>query len=113
MLLGSVGGRSVERRAPLGRVACELADFVYLTADDPDGEDPAAICEQMLAGMAEPTRATLLTDRRAAILRAVREMRAGDVLLILAKSHGAGQLVRGCYLPFDERDAVSAALAYV
>lgn len=113
VLLGSVGGRAKWRRAPLGRTACALADFVYLTADDPDGEDPAVICAEMLEGMAEPTRAAVLTDRRAAILRAVREMREGDVLLILAKPVGTGQLVRGRYSPFSERDEVSAALAYI
>lgn len=113
VLLGSVGGRAKERRAPLGRTACALADFVYLTADDPDGEDPASICEQMLDGMDEPARAVILTDRRAAISRAVREMREGDVLLILAKPADVGQLVAGRYLPFDERAEVAAALALV
>jgi len=113
VLLGSVGGRAKERRAPLACVACELADFVYLTADDPDTEDPAQICEQMLAGMAEPARAVILSDRRAAIIRAVREMREGDVLLLLAKSANVGQLVGGRYLPFSEVDAVSVALASV
>ncbi len=111
VLIGSVGGRAKARRAPLGRVACELADFVYLTADDPDGEDPAEICAQMLETMAEPARAVILTDRRIAIARAVREMREGDVLLILAKPAEAGQLVKGRYLPFAERDEVAAALA--
>ena len=111
VLLGSVGGRAKERRLPLGRTACALADFVYLTADDPDGEDPALICEEMLRGMEEPARALVLTDRRAAIVRAVRELREGDVLLILAKSHGAWQLVQGRQLPFEERAHVKDAFA--
>ena len=113
VLLGSVGGRAKERRLPLGRTACALADFVYLTADDPDGEDPAAICEEMLHGMEEPARALILTDRRAAIARSVAEMREGDVLLILAKTHGAWQLVQGRRLPFDERAEVSGAFGLI
>ncbi len=113
VLLGSVGGRAIQRRAPLGRVACALADFVYLTADDPDTEDPQKICEEMLAGMAEPARAVILTDRRAAISRAVREMREGDVLLLLAKPVETGQLVQGRYLPFCERVVVREAMALI
>lgn len=113
VLLGSVGGRAKERRAPLGRMACKFADFVYLTADDPDAENPADICEQMLDGMKEPARAVILPDRRKAISRAVRELREGDVLLILAKPTDAGQLVRGRYHPFDERAEVESALALV
>ena len=111
VLLGSVGGRAVHRRSELSHVAEEMADRVYLTADDPDLEDPAQICEQMRLAMREPMRATVLTDRRVAILRAVREMRPGDLLLILAKPYPAGQLVGGEYLPFDERAVVTEALA--
>ena len=111
VLLGSVGGRAKERRVALARVAEELADRVYLTADDPDAEDPAQICEQMRLAMREPMRATVLSDRRAAILRAVREMRPSDLLLILAKPYAIGQLVAGEYLPFDERVTVAEAIA--
>lgn len=111
VLLGSVGGRARERRVPLGRTACALADFVYLTADDPDGEDPVQICQEIMAGMSEPTRAVILPDRRTAILRAVRELREGDVLLILAKSADKGQLVGGCYHPFDDRAEVKASFS--
>ena len=111
VLLGSVGGRAKHRRGALARTAEALADHVYLTADDPDFEDPSHICEQMRLAMSEPLRATVQTDRRVAILRAVREMRPGDLLLILAKPYPAGQLVGGEYLPFDERAVVAEALA--
>jgi UDP-N-acetylmuramoyl-L-alanyl-D-glutamate--2,6-diaminopimelate ligase len=86
-------------------------DHLYLTADDPDFEDPASICAQMQDAMREPSRATVIPDRRTAILRAVREMRPFDLLLILAKPYPIGQLVGGRYLPFDERAAVKEALA--
>ena len=111
VLLGSVGGRAKERRSSLGKAACDGADFVYLCADDPDGEDPQSICEQMREGMSEPERCVILTDRRAAIKRAVREMREGDVLLILSKGQEQGQLVQGRYLPFSEREVLAEALA--
>ena len=111
VLLGSVGGRAKARRAALARAAEQWAEHLYLTADDPDLEDPARICTEMLDAMQEPLRATVLTDRRAAILRAVREMRPGDLLLILAKPYPAGQLIHGVFHPFDERQAVLDALA--
>ncbi len=111
VLLGSVGGRSKERRTALIRVAERLADHLYLTADDPDSEDPASICLEMQRAMQEPLRADVIPDRRAAILRAMREMRPRDVLLILAKPYPAGQLVGGCRLPFDEREVVARVLA--
>ena len=109
VLLGSVGERARYRRAELGRTACEHADFVYLTADDPDTEDPVGICTEMQAGMREPLRSVILPDRRAAITRAVREMRPGDLLLLAGKGSAAYQLIAGERLPFCERDIVALA----
>ena len=111
VLLGSVGGRAKARRAALARVAERFADHLYLSADDPDMEDPLQICSEMRDAMCEPMRADVITDRRTAILRAVREMRGGDLLLILAKPAPAGQLVGGRLLPFDERQIVKEAFS--
>ncbi len=112
VLLGSVGNRARERRAALGAAACRGADFVYLTADDPDTEDPEMICEQMRAGMGkEVGRCCVLPDRRAAILRAAHEMRPGDVLLLAGKGADRFQLIGGRRLPFCEREIVSEAFS--
>ena len=45
--------------------------------------------------------------------QSVREMREGDVLLLLAKPVEAGQLVQGRYLPFCERVVVREAMALI
>ena len=111
VLLGSVGGRAVSRRAALGRTAGDLADFVYLTADDPDTEDPVAICNAIRDGMREPDRSVILPDRREAILRAMREMRPGDLLLLAGKGSADTQLIDGCRRPFSEREIVREGLA--
>ena len=110
VLLGSVGGRARARRVALARVAEKGADHVYLTADDPDFEPVEQICEQMRGAMQEVLRAEVIADRRTCILRAVREMRPGDVLLILAKPCDKGQLIQGRFQAFDEREIVRLAL---
>ena len=106
VLLGSVGGRAVSRRPLLGEVAERYADAVYLTADDPDAEDPAAICADILRGMKKGERACVIPDRREAILRAVRELRPGDILLLAGKGRDTRQLIGGSRLPFREREIV-------
>jgi len=111
VLLGSVGGRAAFRRAPLARAAELYADFVYLTADDPDFEPPEQICTQMLQAMSEPERACALPDRKAAICRAVQELRPGDVLLITGKAYPQTQLIGGVAYPFDDAAAVREILA--
>lgn len=102
VVVGSVGGRAFERRAPLGRAAATCADLVYLTADNPDDESPVKICEEMAAGIDEPWRFVVLPDRAAAIRRAVLEMRPGDTLLIAGKAREDYQLLGGKRVPFDE-----------
>ncbi len=106
VLLGSVGGRAHSRRMALGRVAAEYADFVYLTADDPDAEDVRSICAQMLDGMAQPERAVVIPDRVAAIKRGVSDLRPGDVLLLFGKGSLDFQLIGGVRTPLNEKNAV-------
>lgn len=102
VLLGSVGGRARARRIPLGRVAAEYADHIYLSADDPDTEDPRAICEEMLQGIEEPERAEIIPDRKEAISRAIFDLCPGDVLLLFGKGNADFQLIGGVRTPLNE-----------
>ena len=110
VLLGSVGGRARDRRASLGKAAAEYADFVYLTADNPDCEDPASICEDVMKGMEDRARCCVIRDRRQAIERAVLEMRPGDTLLLAGKGGEDFQLIQGKKEKFSEREIVAKAL---
>ncbi len=89
----------------MGRAAVEGADVAVLTSDNPRSEDPLVILEQMSqpGALVEP-------DRRAAIERAVREARPGDVLVVAGKGHETGQDVGGTVTPFDDRDVLRQAL---
>lgn len=113
VLLGSVGGRAAFRRAPLARAAQQYADFAYFTADDPDFEAPERICMEMLQACFEPERVCILPDRKAAIRRAVQELRPGDVLLITGKAYPQAQLIGGVEYPFDDAAVVREILAQI
>ena len=113
VLIGSVGGRARERRAALGKAAVQYADYVYLTADDPDCEDPRLICEDMMRDVADSDRCCVIPDRGKAIERAVLEMRPGDTLLLAGKGGERFQLVRCVREPFDEREIVARAIALI
>jgi UDP-N-acetylmuramoyl-L-alanyl-D-glutamate--2,6-diaminopimelate ligase len=52
-----------------------------------------------------------IVDRGAAIERAVREARPGDVVLIAGKGHEKYQVIGDKSLPFDDVEAARAALA--
>lgn len=107
-LCGSVGGRTQCRRAELGAVADELADFTYLTADDPNFEPVEDICRDMAAAFAPSflPRYKIIPDRAAAIREALDELRAGDILLLAGKGDETVQRIGGQALPHSDRAVV-------
>ena len=71
-LFGCGGDRDAGKRPLMGEVATRLADLVYVTDDNPRGEDPGAIRRAVLA--AAPG-AIEIGDRRQAIAAAIAEFR--------------------------------------
>jgi UDP-N-acetylmuramoyl-L-alanyl-D-glutamate--2,6-diaminopimelate ligase len=113
VVFGAGGERDAGKRAPMGRIAAELADLVVVTDDNPRGEDPAAIRGEILAGATEAggaARVVEIGDRRAAIDHAVAWAGPGDVVLITGKGHETGQSGGGQTRPFDDRVELAAAL---
>jgi UDP-N-acetylmuramoyl-L-alanyl-D-glutamate--2,6-diaminopimelate ligase len=107
-VFGAGGDRDPGKRPLMGRIASELADVPILTSDNPRSEDPAAIAEQVLAGMSGEPEVEL--DRRAAIVRAIEQAEPGDVVVIAGKGHERGQEIAGRIVPFDDREVASEAL---
>ena len=113
-LFGCGGDRDPSKRAPMGRVAGELSDFAILTSDNPRSEDPLRIIADVETGLRGGSAAWLTeADRAAAISAAVREARAGDVVLIAGKGHETTQVLAGCTVAFDDRQAVRTALCEI
>ena len=117
VVFGAGGNRDPGKRAPMGRIAAELADLVVVTDDNPRDEDPAAIRSAILAGASEAlgpagssAQLVEIGDRRAAIAHAVGWARPGDVVLVAGKGHETGQTSGGHTRPFDDRQELGAAL---
>ena len=107
-VFGAGGERDAGKRPQMGRIASELADVPILTSDNPRSEDPAAIADQVLAGMSGEPQVEL--DRRAAIARAIELAEPGDVVVIAGKGHERGQEIAGRIVPFDDREVAGEAL---
>jgi UDP-N-acetylmuramoyl-L-alanyl-D-glutamate--2,6-diaminopimelate ligase len=110
VVFGCGGDRDRAKRPVMGRVARAGADEVWVTSDNPRGEDPLAIAEEILAGSGGaggPVHVEL--DRRAAIAAALAAARPGDSVLVAGKGHETTQTRGGQVVPFDDR-AVARAL---
>jgi len=91
-------------------VAQRLADHVVITNDNPRTESPAAIIEQIVAGLADADAATVIEDRAAAIGWALSEAAAEDTVLIAGKGHENYQLIGTERLDFSDYGAAEANL---
>ena len=108
VVVGAGGDRDRGKRAPMGRLASELADVAIVTSDNPRTEDPEAIAAEMVAGRDGELEVEL--DRAAAIARAIELARPGDVVLIAGKGAEQGQEFADRTVPFDDREAAKEAL---
>jgi UDP-N-acetylmuramoyl-L-alanyl-D-glutamate--2,6-diaminopimelate ligase len=63
---GAGGGKAFDRRVDLPRIASAASDLIILTSDDPGPEDPADICAEMAANVAQDTPVRIETDREKA-----------------------------------------------
>jgi UDP-N-acetylmuramoyl-L-alanyl-D-glutamate--2,6-diaminopimelate ligase len=107
-VFGCGGERDPGKRPIMGEAAARLADHVIVTSDNPRGEDPRAIVDQVLAG-AGP-RAEAILDRQVAIFTAVHQALAGDIVLVAGKGHETYQEIAGVRHPFSDREVAVAAL---
>jgi UDP-N-acetylmuramoyl-L-alanyl-D-glutamate--2,6-diaminopimelate ligase len=108
VVFGAGGDRDRGKRPLMGKVAADLADVVVITSDNPRGEEPLAIIQDVLQGAG--TEVEIDPDRRSAIARAVGLAEPGDVVVIAGKGHEQGQEVAGEKLPFDDREVAREAL---
>ncbi len=108
VVFGAGGDRDRGKRPLMGRIAKDLADVVIVTSDNPRGEEPLAIIQDILQGAG--TNVEIDPDRRAAIGRAIALAEKGDVVVIAGKGHEQGQEIAGEKLPFDDREVAREVL---
>lgn len=110
-VFGCGGDRDRTKRPRMGRAAAELSDRVIVTSDNPRSEQPAAIAQEITAGMEGlSTPWEVCLDRREAIGRALKSADEKWMVLIAGKGHETGQTFDGQTLPFDDREVARELL---
>jgi UDP-N-acetylmuramoyl-L-alanyl-D-glutamate--2,6-diaminopimelate ligase len=113
-VFGSGGERDVEKRPRQGRIAADWCDVVVLADEDPRGEEPMALLEEIAAGCPELPRGErlyLIPDRRAAIRKAFSLARRGDLVALLGKGHENSIIYAEGAIAYDEIGEAESALA--
>ncbi|MFV8818262.1 UDP-N-acetylmuramoyl-L-alanyl-D-glutamate--2,6-diaminopimelate ligase [Haliea sp. E17] len=108
VVFGCGGDRDRQKRQIMGRVACQLADRVVLTSDNPRGEEPLAIIADIETGCSGDY--AVEADRSGAIHRAIAEASSGDCVVIAGKGHENYQIIGAERLPFSDKAVALQAL---
>ncbi|MCI0745459.1 MAG: UDP-N-acetylmuramoyl-L-alanyl-D-glutamate--2,6-diaminopimelate ligase [Verrucomicrobia subdivision 3 bacterium] len=109
---GCGGNRDTGKRAKMGKVAAELADYTIITSDNPRKESPEKIAAQIEEGYRQ-VRAEdycIELDRRRAIHRIIAEAKENDAVLLAGKGHETYQEFEDTVVPFDDRAHAREAL---
>lgn len=114
VVFGCGGDRDTGKRAAMGRVAARSADRILLTSDNPRGEDPQRILEQVAEGVrtvaGASRRCRMIADREQAIREAICDARQDDVVVIAGKGSETIQIKGDEERSFDDREVARRIL---
>jgi UDP-N-acetylmuramoyl-L-alanyl-D-glutamate--2,6-diaminopimelate ligase len=105
-VFGCGGDRDRTKRPLMGKAVAEFSDEAVVTSDNPRSERPAAIIDEILAGMPLDFPQTVIEDRREAIRKGLAIARAGDCVVIAGKGHETYQEIKGVRHPFNDKEIV-------
>ncbi|HJQ37756.1 MAG TPA: UDP-N-acetylmuramoyl-L-alanyl-D-glutamate--2,6-diaminopimelate ligase [Thermoanaerobaculia bacterium] len=109
VVFGCGGDRDRGKRPQMGEIAARLADRVIVTSDNPRGENPRAIIDEITKGI-DGKEYAAIADRREAIAKAIEEASEDDVIVIAGKGHETYQVTGDQVIHFDDREEAELAL---
>ncbi|MBI2050950.1 MAG: UDP-N-acetylmuramyl-tripeptide synthetase [Parcubacteria group bacterium] len=110
------GGRDAAKRPVMGALAGCHSDIIILTTDDPYDDDPQAIINDILPGIAQSPKKWnqgknlwSIVDRAQAIKRSLALAQSGDIVLLLGKgSEPVMAVAHGKHVPWSDRSVVES-----
>ncbi len=105
VVFGCGGDRDKGKRPLMGEIAERVSDCAIVTSDNPRTEDPDSIIDDIEAGM-RGSKHERVTDRLAAIKRAIDLAEDGDIVLLAGKGHETYQIRGTTSYAFDEKEIV-------
>jgi len=138
-VFGSAGERDTQKRGEQGKIASLYSDIIVITDEDPRGENPMFILEEIAKGCSEksiigaetekhshmPERSRfeikqtefirdenlfLIPSRPLAIRKAFSLAQKGDLVILLGKGHENSIIYADHVMPYDEITEVEKAL---
>ena len=110
-VFGCGGNRDTAKRPIMGGIAAQYSDFCVITSDNPRYEEPEEIMRQIEKGLPDGfDNYKMLENRRSAILFAMENAQAGDIIIIAGKGDEDYQEIGGVKHHFSDRETVASLL---
>jgi murE/murF fusion protein len=89
-----------------GSIASKFADIVYLTDDNPRGENPKIIRNQIIKGIKQKKKLIEISSRKIAIATCIKDLQSGEIAIIAGKGHEKTQEYKDKKFYFSDREEV-------
>lgn len=112
-VLGNTGGgRDTWKRPEMAAIAEKYCDYIILTNEDPYDEDPKKIINDMVKGLSNTEKLTIIMDRKEAIRKALELAPAGGYVLVSGKGTDPYIMeANGKKTPWSDAEVVKELLA--
>ena len=107
-VFGCGGDRDKNKRPVMGEIAGTVADFSFVTSDNPRSEEPEEIVKQIEEGIAKTKgKYKVIVNRTEAIREAIKMATKRDIVIIAGKGHEMFQEIKGEKRPYNERTIIN------
>ncbi len=104
LLFGCGGNRDQDKRSKMGKIADIYSDKIYITDDNPRYENPKKIRKDIKKGIKR--KVIEIPNRAKAISKAIKGLRAGEILLVAGKGHEKTQEIGNQKIFFSDKKMI-------
>jgi UDP-N-acetylmuramoyl-L-alanyl-D-glutamate--2,6-diaminopimelate ligase len=115
-VFGSCGERDRGKRPLMGEIVSQNADFVIVTNEDPYGEDPEQIINEVASGIKnkiESENFWKILDRRDAIKKSLQIAKLGDFVVVTGKGAEETMAIGKKRIPWNDKKIIQGLLLEV
>ena len=106
-VFGCGGDRDKGKRPMMGEISGRIADFTFITTDNPRTENPEQIIKEIEEGIKKTKgKYKVVVDRTEAIKEAIKMATKADIVVLAGKGHEIYQEINGEKHPYDERKII-------
>lgn len=105
IIFGCGGDRDNKKRPLMGKIACDYADLIIVTDDNPRNEDPKKIRQEILSAC-DHKKTVEIENRKKAIEKTLELAKKDDIIIIAGKGHEKYQIIKDKKYKFDEKEII-------